>query len=134
VAARPEVAVGAVVRDRAGRLLVIRRGQPPAEGRWTLPGGRVEGSERITDAVAREVAEETGLTVRVGDLVGVHEIIGDDHHVVILDHTAEVVAGDAHAASDAAAVAWMGRGELLAAGPTEGLLDFLDRHGIELAP
>jgi 8-oxo-dGTP diphosphatase len=131
---RPQVAVGAVVRDHAGRLLVIRRARPPAEGRWTVPGGRVEGGERVAEAVAREVREETGLTVEVGPLVGVHEIIGPDVHVVILDHHAEVVAGDAVAGDDAAAVSWMGRRELVGAGPTDGLLDFLDGHGIAIAP
>lgn len=134
MAARPEVAVGAVVRDAGGRLLVIRRGQAPAAGRWTLPGGRVERGELVAEAVEREVAEETGLTVRVGALVGVHEVVTDDHHVVILDHHAEIVAGDPRAASDAADVAWMGRAALAAAGTTDGLLAFLDRHGVELAP
>lgn len=132
---RPELAVGAVVRDDRGRLLVVERGQPPMQGRWTLPGGRVERGEAIATAVAREVAEETGLTVRVGPLVGVHEVVTADHHLVILDHAAEVTdEREATAASDAADVAWMGRAELLDAGPTEGLLDFLDRHGVELAP
>lgn len=134
MADRPVVAVGAVVRDRAGRLLVIQRGQPPMQGRWTLPGGRLERGETIAAAVAREVAEETGLTVDVGPLVGVHEIVTADHHLVILDHEAWVTAGEPDAASDAADVAWMGRAELEAAGPTDGLIGFLDRYGVELAP
>lgn len=131
---RPVLAVGAVVRDDRGRLLVIQRGQPPMEGRWTLPGGRVERGETIAEAIAREVAEETGLTVTVGALVGVHEVVTDQHHLVILDHLAEVTAGEPAAATDARDVAWMGRSELAAAGPTEGLLDFLDRHRVVLAP
>lgn len=131
---RPEVAVGAVIRDAVGRLLVIRRGRPPAEGRWTLPGGRVERGERLADAVAREVREETGLSVRVGALVGIAEVVDADHHVVILDHAAEVVAGEPRAGSDAADVAWMGRAELAAVPTTDGLLEWLDRHGITLAP
>lgn len=123
-----------MVRDAAGRLLVIRRGQAPEAGRWTLPGGRVERGESVREAVAREVAEETSLVVSVGPLVGVTEVITAEHHLVILDHLAEVTDGAPRAASDAADVAWMGRAELAAAGTTEGLLDFLDRHGIELAP
>jgi 8-oxo-dGTP diphosphatase len=62
--------VGAVVQDAAGRLLLIRRGHDPHAGLWSLPGGRVEGGEDLEQAVRREVLEETGLTVRVGDVVG----------------------------------------------------------------
>ncbi len=120
--------------DDAARLLVVRRAHAPAQGRWTVPGGRVEGGETVRAAVAREVAEETTLRVEVGGLVGVHELITDAHHVVILDFHATVVSGTPHAGDDATDVAWMGRAELLAAGPTDGLLDFLDRNGVGLAP
>jgi 8-oxo-dGTP diphosphatase len=84
--------------------------------------------------VAREIAEETSLTVDVGELAGAHELITAGHHLVILDFHAEVVDGTARAGDDAEEVAWMGRAALLAAGPTDGLLDFLDRHGVEVAP
>jgi 8-oxo-dGTP diphosphatase len=62
-------AVGAIAL-RDGCLLLIRRGHAPSRGRWSLPGGRVEPGETAQEAVAREVAEETGLTVEVGPLVG----------------------------------------------------------------
>lgn len=133
-APRPTLAVGAVLLDAAGRLLVVRRGHPPAAGRWSLPGGRVEPGESLTEAVAREVAEETGLEVRVGGLVGHLEIRDPEHHLVILDFHAEVVdGGEPRAGDDADDVAWMTRGELEAAGPTDDLLDFLDRHGVGIA-
>src|SRR4051794_4407806 len=68
---RPVVAcVGAVVHDAAGRLLLIRRGQEPSRGLWSLPGGRVEPGETRAEAVVREVREETGLEVRAGEPVG----------------------------------------------------------------
>ncbi|CAA9251476.1 MAG: hypothetical protein AVDCRST_MAG52-2100 [uncultured Blastococcus sp.] len=62
--------VGAVVVDRAGRLLLIRRGHDPHAGLWSLPGGRVEAGETTEEAVRREVLEETGLSVSTGAVVG----------------------------------------------------------------
>jgi len=62
--------VGGIVTDTSGRLLLIRRAHPPEAGRWSLPGGRVEPGETVSEAAAREVAEETGLDVEVGDEVG----------------------------------------------------------------
>lgn len=126
--------MGAIVVDEHDRLLVVQRGREPARGRWTVPGGRVEWGERLEEAVAREVAEETSLVVEVHGFVGHAEVVTDLHHTVILDFAATVVSGEAVAGDDAAAVAWMGRAELAAAGPTVGLLEFLDQHGIALAP
>lgn len=130
----PIVAVGAVVRDDGGRLLTVRRGGRPARGRWTLPGGKVEAGEDLGAALRREVAEETGLDVEVGDLVGFVERFAEGTHYVILDFAARVVGGELVAGDDAAAVAWMTRGKLESVATTDGLLDFLDEHGIDLPP
>lgn len=134
VSVGPVVGVGAVVLDGAGRLLVVQRGHRPAAGRWTLPGGRVERGERLADAVRREVAEETGLEVEVGAIVGHAEAIAGDDHFVILDFHATVVGGELAAGDDAADARWMTRSQLEAVPTTDGLLAFLDRHGVALAP
>lgn len=131
---RPVVGAGAVVQDDDGRLLVVCRGRSPARGRWSLPGGRVEAGERAADAAVREVAEETGLTVEVTSFVGFSEAIGTDHHIVILDFLAAVTGGELVAGDDADEVAWVTRAELEVRPTTDGLLAFLDAHGVELAP
>jgi len=68
-AEKPIECAGAVVRDGAGRLLLVQRGRAPSAGLWSLPGGRVEPGETAAEAAAREVTEETGLVVEVHELL-----------------------------------------------------------------
>ena len=103
----PSVAVGGILIEPSPDgpcVLLIRRGHPPSEGRWSLPGGRIEPGERIVDAVVREMHEETGLVVAVGGLVEVVEIIEPAFHYVILDHACRRTGGTLVAGDDAAAV------------------------------
>lgn len=130
----PLVAASGVILDDAGRVLVVLRGVPPSEGRWTVPGGRVEAGETVRDAVRREVREETGLEVEVGELAWWLEHIDADHHYVILDFRADVVGGDLRAGDDARDARFMTRSELAAVPHTDGLLDYFDTHGVRLAP
>jgi ADP-ribose pyrophosphatase YjhB (NUDIX family) len=123
----PVVAVGAIVLDDQGRVLLIERARPPGAGLWTVPGGKLEGAETLAQAVAREVREETGLTVEVGPLACVVERIGDDYHFVILDYLARVIGGTLAAASDARAARFVGDDELAALPLTDGRVDVLAR-------
>jgi ADP-ribose pyrophosphatase YjhB (NUDIX family) len=129
----PIVGAGAVVQDADGRLLVVQRGRAPAAGRWSLPGGRVERGERAADTVVREVREETGLHVEVTGFVGFSEAIDDEHHVVILDFLVAVTGGTLAPGDDADDAAWVTRAELEALPTTDGLVAFLDAHGVVLA-
>lgn len=109
------------------RVLLIRRGRPPGEGLWSVPGGKLEPGETLAQAVAREVREETGLVVEVGPLACVVERMGDGYHFVILDYLARVIGGSLTAATDAAAARFVDDAELASLPTTEGLLDALTR-------
>jgi 8-oxo-dGTP diphosphatase len=117
------VCAGAVVRDDAGRLLLIRRGQAPAKGTWSLPGGRVEPGETPAEAAAREVREETGLQVSVGDLITTVTVMG----YLIHDFAATVMGGTLSAGDDASEVRWCAPDDLPAMTLSPGLLAELRR-------
>lgn len=122
--------VGALVRDAQGRLLMVQRGHEPAAGTWSIPGGRVEPGESDTEAVAREVLEETGLVVKPGALVGtVERQRSPDVVYDIYDYAAEVVSGDLAAATDAADARWVGDAEILELRCSPGLIDTLRAWG-----
>jgi 8-oxo-dGTP diphosphatase len=120
------VGVGGVVVDE-GRALLIRRGGPPLQGEWSIPGGLLEVGETIEQGIVRELAEETGLAVQVIELIEVFERIfpaapnadgttGDparpQYHFVILDYLCEIRGGTLSAGSDAMEFAWAREEEL----------------------
>ncbi len=114
---RPMVGVGGVVISE-GRTLLIRRGGPPLEGQWSIPGGMLEVGETLLEGVRRELLEETAIEVRVGELIEVFERINLDrdgktrYHFVVLDYLCEAVRGEARAGSDVTDVVWAAPSEL----------------------
>ncbi len=114
---RPLVGVGGIV-IADGRALLIRRGAPPLEGQWSIPGGMLEVGETLLAGVRRELVEETGIEVRVGELIEVFERINLDaagktrYHFVVLDYLCEPIRGEARAGSDVIDVAWAAPEEL----------------------
>jgi len=123
----PAVAVGALVFDGDGRVLLVERGNPPGAGLWSVPGGRLETGETLAQAVAREVREETGLVVEVGALACVVERITEGYHFVILDYHARVIGGALAAGGDARAARFVAADELATLPITDGLVDVIAR-------
>ncbi len=124
--------VGAIVRDTGGRFLLIRRANPPAQGQWSLPGGRVEPGEDWPDAVMRELEEETGVRGLVGPLVG--EIRRDAplggiyvirDYLVTPEEGAELRAGD-----DALDAGWFAPDDLPGLDTSPGLIEALTEWGL----
>lgn len=124
--------VGAVILDEDGRLCVIQRGKAPAQGRWSLPGGRVEAGESDEEAIVREVLEETGLRVSIDRSLAHLTLPAPDgrtfaiHDYLMRKAGKQVpIAGD-----DAADARFVTVDELRELPTTDGLLDFLAEHGI----
>lgn len=141
----PRVGVGAVILD-GDRVLLVKRGQPPSQGKWSIPGGLIHLGERIEDAVRREVLEECGVRVRLLGLCGVIDrvrLAPDNgvqpgappggqparvhYHYVIIDFAAAIEAGAPRAGSDAAEVRWVPVSELERYDTTDGLADMVHR-------
>jgi ADP-ribose pyrophosphatase YjhB (NUDIX family) len=129
----PRVGVGAIVLHQ-GRVLLVKRGQAPAVGLWSVPGGLVDLGETTVEAVRREVEEECGLKVRVAGLVGVLDRITRDagglvrYHWVLVDYLAVPESNDTiTAGSDAAEVRWVSIEEVERLPITEGLMDMIRR-------
>lgn len=124
--------VGAIVFDEAGRLLLIRRANPPAQGQWSLPGGRVEPGEGWRDAVQRELEEETGLRGEIVRPVG--EVRRDaplGGIYVIRDYLMRIdVAGEPVAGDDALDAGWFTPEEIGALDTSAGLVEALSGWGL----
>jgi 8-oxo-dGTP diphosphatase len=113
---QPVVGVGAIILSE-GKMLLEKRGNEPARGQWTIPGGVVEVGESLEDAVRRETREETGLEVEEAALIDVVDQVHFDkagkieYHYVIIDYTVKAK-GEPKAASDADQLKWVPLGEV----------------------
>jgi 8-oxo-dGTP diphosphatase len=106
------VGVGAVVWD-GQHVLLERRGRPPGQGTWALPGGLVEVGETVEAALVREIREECNIEVRPGPILGLFQPIERDaegrvrYHYVVIDLLAFYERGDIEAGDDAAEACWV---------------------------
>lgn len=126
--------VGGIVRD-GDRLLLVRRGQEPARGTWSVPGGRVEPGETDEQATAREVLEETGLRVVVAGLVGTVERDAPGGGVyVVNDYACRPAAGAdpvaVRASDDADDAGWFTDAEVWRLDCSPGLVEALTEWGV----
>jgi 8-oxo-dGTP diphosphatase len=112
----PKLGVSACIW-REGKVLLVERAKPP-KGMWAFPGGHVEAGERLEEAVARELMEETGMTASFSGLLGLYDVIRRDGkglvtvHYVIACYQGLAGPEEPVASSDAAAVAWADPHEL----------------------
>ena len=131
---RPVLAVSAAI-FRNGRVLIVRRAQPPANGLYTLPGGVVEIGETLVEAVEREVREETGLEIEPRGLAGYRQVIAHDdsgrieRHFVILPFAARWLSGEISLNDELAEGHWLAPTELSGLKTTEGLADIVAAAG-----
>jgi 8-oxo-dGTP diphosphatase len=123
---RPYLAVSAAI-FRDGKVLIVRRARPPANGLYTLPGGGVELGETLEQAVIREIREETALAIEPVGLVGFRQAIARDdagqveRHFVILPFAARFIGGAISLNEELAEANWLLPAELAALKTTEGL-------------
>lgn len=121
----PIPAVG-VVCLRGDAVLLIRRGTPPRQGEWSLPGGRIEPGERAVDAALRELGEETGVVAEITGLIDVVDGLFPEagRHYVLIDYAARWVSGDPVAGDDAA------EARFVALDQVDGLIDWSETRRV----
>jgi ADP-ribose pyrophosphatase len=111
----PMVGVGVLVFDKRDRLLMIQRGNAPSQGLWALPGGLVEIGEEMKAAARREVREECGIDVEIGDVANVVDLILKEpdgkvkYHYILIDYFADFTDGEVLPDSDVLDAQWFTR-------------------------
>lgn len=133
------VGVGAIIFDQGRRrVLLVKRGREPAQGRWSFPGGLVEVGESLAEALRREIREETGLTVEVGPLVEVVDrVIYDDaervrYHYILVDYLCTALSDEPLGASDVDEARWFEVEQLEGLEMTEGAVEVIAK-ALEIA-
>jgi ADP-ribose pyrophosphatase YjhB (NUDIX family) len=138
-------AVGCVV-VKDGKILLVKRGYPPREGMWAIPGGVIEVGETVVEAAVRELEEETGIRAEPMGVVGVYNAIVRDedgkvrYHFVIIDilFNPDTVTGVPRAGGDAVDISWIPLEEVIkrndVTGSTKKLVEKIIKHGLNYIP
>jgi ADP-ribose pyrophosphatase YjhB (NUDIX family) len=125
---RPQLAVSASI-FHDGKVLLIQRAHPPAQGSWSVPGGRVEFGEPLHVALAREVMEETGLEIDILGMAGWREVLpatSGGKHFVVMSFAARWTAGEPVLNGECSAFAWLPPDALGPRQLTPGLQEIID--------
>jgi len=134
--ASPISGVGAVVYNKAGKILMVKRAKEPNKGMWSVPGGAIELGETINQAAEREVLEECSVKIEVERILDAAENIVKDengrirYHYVIIDLVAKYVSGKLKANTDAAECRWFTPEEITQMNITPTLRAMFRRQGI----
>lgn len=126
----PAIGVGGIVFNDKSEVLLIRRNKEPALGQWSIPGGCLEPGETLVDSCKREIREETGMDVKVKNIVAVVERRLENFHYIIIDFFAELEPGSACvpvAQSDVSEAKWVSMEELKNLHVVEGLEEIIHR-------
>ena len=114
----PMVGVGVITFNSEKKVLLVKRGNEPSKGLWSLPGGMVELGERVREAGTREVKEECNIEIEPQDVVSVVDLILEDsdgkvkYHYILIDYLAKYIGGELKPQSDVADAAWFSQDEI----------------------
>lgn len=126
----PAIGVGGIVFNENNEVLLIKRDKPPAKDFWSIPGGKQEAGESMVDACKREIKEETGLDVEIGQVVALVERRIESFHYVIIDFLARLQNREAVmpvAQSDVSEAKWVALAAILEYPLVDGLAEIIVR-------
>ena len=124
----PRVAVGCVIFDPSKKVLLVKRKNPPNQGSWAIPGGKVKYGELVDEALKREMREELSVEVEPKELMAIVEIIKEGFHYVILDFMCTIKSGVIKPGSDAEDAKFFSLDELREVFTSPTTLDMLERY------
>lgn len=130
---QPKAGVGAVIFHKH-KILLVKRGNPPYQHEWAIPGGKIKPGETLQQAAEREILEETGITIKAGEAVFAFDIIEKDSHgnilfhYVIVDLAGTYIKGEVNTGSDASAAGWFTKTELASLNLNQATMELLQRY------